>query len=310
MVKVLNLDDYIKSRPWEILDPYNCSLHPSVVKDNFNKNNQARFYILNKSVVGHLYPNSGGHIWTLSSYENFDTDLMQEAAKLARSEDRNFSEFTLVSGSKLPTNLPDYMYIKSRDRSEFEYIYKTKITIMMLSKNYATQRRYVKKFIKLYADNISFEIFKDDKDNSINDELLELYQSWLDHASLTNSELDHETKAFKKYLDERRPESYRKAFKIVMRYKGKIIGISINDIVSKNLAINLYFFCNLNMTGISHYLFHQTNKYLSDLGVEELNFQEDRGSMGLRRFKKMLRPHIINDMVTISIDYKNKPQHI
>ena len=92
-----------------------------------------------------------------------------------------------------------------------------------------------------------------------------------------------------------------------MRYKDKIVGISINDIVDKNVAINLYFFCNLNMTGISHYLFYITNKHLYESGVSELNFQEDRGSIGLRRFKKLLRPFEINKMVSLQVDYKNTP---
>lgn len=302
MTKTLNLNEYIKRKPWGVLDPYNCNLHPSVIKDNYNFKNKARFCITDNFVLGQLFLNGGDKLWSISSNKPIPVKELKNAANVARECDSNFTHFSLVSGYLLPDKLPKNISIHSYDLEESDYIYSTKSTTDMKSSIYATSRRYVKKFNTLYGDNITVDIYQDDSDKKLNDELSDLYHSWLDSAELNEKDLLQESVAFENYRDNRVDKSYRKAYKLVVRYKGKIVGISINDIVSEDTAINLYLFCNLNLTGVSHYLFHLTSRHLLDMGIVNLNFQEDRGSFGLRKFKKLLRPSIINETITLKFD--------
>jgi hypothetical protein len=170
----------------------------------------------------------------------------------------------------------------------------------MLSPKHATFRRYVRKFKSLYENDMTLKVYTDDSDNEFNDEILNLYRDWLEFGDLKELDLEEETLSFMNYLNLRGTNAYRKPYKLVVRYKGNIVGISINDIVSKNCAINFYMFSNLNLTGISHFIFHETNRLLLELGVTELNFQEDLGEKGLRQFKKRLRPISIYEMADVS----------
>lgn len=301
MPRLLNLEEYTQIKPWCLLSPYNCNLYPSVIKDNYNYQNKARIFIKNGLVVGNLFFNNGEAIWTFSSHKPVDKKLITDITKDVKRIDTGFKEFSVVSRNILPPSISEDFYVINDSHNEHEYVYKTMDTSLMKSKSYATPRRYVKKFAKLYGDNLEVAHYKDDSDSKINDELVELYESWLEHAKLSKKDLINETEAFNRYRHERFPQTYDKVLKLVYRYKGKVVGFTVNDIVSEKSAINLYFFGNLNLTGISHYMFNTTNAELLRNGISELNFQEDRGSEGLRNFKKILRPAFVNELVTLRI---------
>jgi len=203
MTKALTFKGYMGSNPWKILDAYNCNLYPSVVKDSYNLKNKARFYIIEESVLGHLFFNNGESIWTLSSKKTLDEKIITSAIVIAKKADKNFTELNVVSKNKLPENLPDNTTIKSLERAEYEYIYKTKPTLLLKSRNYLTPRRYVNKFIKLYGEHLTIDIYKDDSDSHLNGEINDLYQSWLEHTSMPKEDLLHETNAFNNYIKKR-----------------------------------------------------------------------------------------------------------
>ena len=85
-----SFDEYVDMKPWSKLDPYNCNLFPCVVKDNFNHDNKARFYVINNAVVGKLYANDGSRFWTISSHKQIDTETILKASVLAKKLDKNF----------------------------------------------------------------------------------------------------------------------------------------------------------------------------------------------------------------------------
>lgn len=300
MSRIYNLKEYYELKPWRLLDPRNDNLYPALVKDESNYNNEARF-IINKSVViGKLSRKKYGQYWTIGSKKLITAKDIIEASELAKKIDSSFNTFTLVSKAKLVKNLPGYIDIKASGRNESGYIYSTKKISHMHSANYSTFRRYVKKFRDIYGDDIQIDVYKDDSDRKYNKELLALYYDWLDFANLSENDLAEETLSFMNYLHKRNTGAYRKPYKIIVSYKGKIVGISINDIVSKDAAINFYMFSNLNLTGISHFIFHETNRHLREMGIKELNFQEDLGDKGLRQFKKRLRPISIYEMTDVA----------
>lgn len=298
---MMTLDEYIGQEPWDLLDPHNCNLYPCVIKDNYNFNNKARFLITDNIIIGNLILNDGKSIWSIGSNNPLNLEEIYDYAKKVKGIDKEFKHFSVVSRSIVPAKTHIGTSIVKDSRDEYEYIYDTNLAHQMKSSAYATHRRYTKKFNILYSENITVDVYHDDNDSTMDDELLNLYESWLDGAALFDKDAYLESAAFQKYRMLKKDRAYRRPLKLIVRYKGKVIGLSINDIVSANTAINLYFFCNLNLTGISHYLFYLTNKHLSDLGITELNFQEDRGSLGLRRFKKLLKPYKINELIEITV---------
>lgn len=299
MGKIYNLQEYCNLKPWRLLDPRNDNLYPAIVKDEANYNNEAKFIINNDLVIGSLNRKKHGNYWTLGANKTITADDIVEASKIARKIDMTFDTFTLVSKAKIADNLPSYIDLKPSRPEEYEYIYDTSKIADMSSSSFSTFRRYVKKFEKLYKDNVTIDVVQDDSDKAYNSELLELYRDWLEFAGLSEKELDQETISFMNYLDLRMPNSYHQPYKIIVRYKGKVVAISINDIVPKNSAINFYMFSNLNLTGISHFIFHETNRQLNKMGITELNFQEDLGNKGLRQFKKRLRPISVYELADV-----------
>lgn len=300
MSKIYNLSEYCEQKPWRLLDPRNDNLYPALIKDEANYNNEARFMINKNVVIGKLSRKKYGQFWTLGSKKLITAKDIVEASKIAKKIDSSFNNFVLVSKAKIDKNLPDHIELKASGRHESGYIYSTKKIAHMHSARHATFRRYVKKFKNIYENDLQIEVHRDDGDSKHNKELLNLYHDWLDFAGLSEHDLEEETLSFMNYLNLRDSGAYRKPYKIIVRYKGKIVGISINDIVSKDSAINFYMFSNLNLTGISHFIFHETNRHLREMGIKELNFQEDLGDIGLRQFKKRLRPISVYEMADVA----------
>lgn len=299
-----DLKKYCQINPWQLLDPCNDNLYPAIIKDEANHNNEARFFILDNLVVGHLSRQKHGRFWTLGKNQKITAEEIIDASNLAKKIDSSFNGFSLVSKKMLSSTPSDFISLRSSSPNEYEYIYDTHKIAIMKESGHATLRRYVNKFKKLYSDSITIEIYEDDADKRFNDELMNLYQDWLHFSGLSSEALKQETTSFTNYLNLRLKNSYHKPFKIIMRYKGKIVGISINDIVPVNSAINFYMFCNLNLTGISYFMFHETNRLLHEKGIKEFNFQEDLGNTGLQKFKKMLKPKDIYELVEVSASLK------
>ena len=210
MKNAFDLKKYCQINPWQLLDPRNDNLYPAIIKDEANYNNEARFFILDNLVIGHLSRQKHGRFWTLGKNQKITAEEILNATNLAKNIDSTFKGFSLVSKAMLDSTPSDYITLSESSPNEYEYIYDTHKIASMQESGHSTLRRYVNKFKKLYMDNITIEIYEDDSDNIFNDELMNLYLDWLHFAGLSSEDLKQETDSFTNYLNLRLKNSYHK----------------------------------------------------------------------------------------------------
>jgi hypothetical protein len=191
--------------------------------------------------------------------------------------------------------------IQIEDPSLSQYIYSTKLSTRLLGSEYAKLRREISRFNGLYSD--SLQIIRSNQ--CLNEQkkqlYTELFTSWCEFGVHDSRSSIDEKLTFQNFIGLTDYKSFKESIIIEIWYKDRLVGFSVNDIVSDNFAINYFHITNLNLSGISYYLFYATCIELENKGVEYLNFQEDCGLIGLREFKNHLKPFNVENQYKILI---------
>lgn len=300
--KLINLARYAAQSPWGKLDPFNDVLYPAIIKDNFNHNNKARLFLDKNFIIGRLHHQDLDPYWSLASPNPLSHKDLLRAKSVAEAHDEKFNKFQYVSGISL-TNLPKGKQFKTKAHSQdhYAYIYDIDEVSEMNHKHHSSLRRYVKKFVNSYGHKLEITLYDSLESLLVNkDKHQQLHSDWIESSDNKSPSKIDELRYFKNFLFNPQPKVYRDPLFIEVSYGGHLVGVSINDVVSENTAINYYHFGNLNISGISYFLLHYTAKCLRDRGVKYFNFQEDCGSLGLRNFKQKMAPIITNKLFSLS----------
>lgn len=297
--KLVGLNEYIaSSNPWALLDPINDNLYPSIVKDYFNDGNRARFFVSNNYVLGELHRFGEQPFWTLSSNKTLGIAHIEEAEKIVRNVDPSFSDIRMLSRNNIEDLKETGQWEASPEPSRYyPYIYDVQATKEMQGRKYASLRRQVNKFNRLYSDQARVVSYTAASDLiPILPQIEALFSDWLLFGNHTAEEIEGESLGFGSFLSLHFNKTFRKPLVIAIFYGPKLVGISVNDLVSPLSAINIYQFSNLNLEGISYYMFHLTAELLHQRGITTLNFQEDCGNKGLAEFKQRLSPILVPEL--------------
>ena len=187
--------------------------------------------------------------------------------------------------------------------SESEYIYKAKDFVDMVGKKYHGKRNHISKFSTLYpnATLVNYE-------SKYREDVMKFASAWVidkevSQDTLVNYDLDEEISRLVQMLDEVEKGNLICAILFV---EGKIVGVTIAEIMSSNNAIVMYEKADINYEGSYTYLARTFAKeYLYDCNY--INRQEDMGIEGLRKSKLSYNPdHMFVTYAIIDHKYRGE----
>lgn len=170
------------------------------------------------------------------------------------------------------------------DRDHFDYIYSIQEAIDLKGNRYGSKRNFVNRFKKLYeSDHMLIDL----SDPKTQKQILGLYQIWKSKSAKDPMEIKNELLAIKNLFKLAKNPSL---VNIGIYIQHKLIGFSINEILSNGYAINLFEKADTDYKGVFSYLRHITAVYLSKYGGLFLNHEQDLGIPGLRKSKLSYSP--------------------
>lgn len=180
------------------------------------------------------------------------------------------------------------------DRDNFDYIYLLEEAKEFIGNKHRAKRNFINRFKKFYKS--SYKTI-DLKDPRIQTEMLNLFDNWKRLKARSNSEVENELLAIKKILE------FSKDLELIcigLYIDDKLVGFSINEILSDGYAMNLFEKADTTYQGIFPYLRQVTSIYLLELGSKYLSHEQDLGIEGLRKSKLSYNPNFFLKKYTIT----------
>lgn len=180
------------------------------------------------------------------------------------------------------------------DRDNFDYIYQLEEMKELKGNKFGEKRHHINKFKKLY--NSSYRLINL-ADAETQQAVLDLFHRWLNLKGREKKEAENELAAIKKIFQ------FAKDLKLVcigLYIDGKLVGFSVNEMLTNGYAINFFEKADTNYQGIYPYLRQITANHLAELGCIYLSHEQDLGIEGLRKSKMSYHPHFFLKKYTIS----------
>jgi len=198
------------------------------------------------------------------------------ATVIGDADEEILKKFTEVSDVVECTEVPSLPYFADKDNAE--YVYSVADTLSLRGKRYEEVRR---KYNRAKTLNPKVLISK----QLLNAKETEALWGYFDKTESKNVDARVEMMAFEKWLmfAEQLPTNL-----IIVTKNSKIIGFSVVELLGKTLLIH-FFRTDHNVVGLAEYLFVEIVR-MYQRQAEWINFQQDLGIDGLRKFKEHLQP--------------------
>lgn len=276
-----------------LLDPECISLTPSIVRMWQNENDNS-FYLYNdRFVLGKVFPPDEPSCWSLNSINQLDESDIEEAVRLVKDNDSSASEIRFIPTTALEkiqnNNLP--YDITEEDTQYSDYIYNLQATHECSGGSYQDMRHNVRHFFSIYGEKTKIQTFEGwDALKDYKQQMYDLFEEWI-HAQADGSlSFAHEKKAFDTLMNSDIENVFNDLLLVVLTYKQKVVAFSINEKVGDYSLLNHFYKANLNLSGISHYMFYACASLFAQRNFTKFNFQDDCGLEGLKAFKLKMRP--------------------
>jgi uncharacterized protein len=174
-------------------------------------------------------------------------------------------------------------YRLSEDIDNYDYIYSMEKLALMKGKQYESIRRFVNKFQRLYSWEVKY-LDLDDKNTW--EEIAALNRIWVSQKQPGNSEIQ-DLSTVQRFRSIYENINY---FALGIYIEGTIRGYCIIELNSMEFTNCLFIYADTDYHGIYPFMKKQFASRLLDMGYNYLNFQQDSGFKGLRRYKRSLRP--------------------
>lgn len=180
------------------------------------------------------------------------------------------------------------------DRDNFDYIYLLEEAKEFKGNKHRAKRNFINRFKKLYN---SHHQLIDLNNPEIQKDILDLFYTWQKIKGKRNEEVENELLAIKKMLQ------FSKDLKLIcvgLHIDKRLVGFSINEILSDGYAMNLFEKADTTYQGIFPYLKYISTLYLLELESKFLSHEQDLGIEGLRKSKMSYNPKFFLKKYTIS----------
>ncbi len=179
------------------------------------------------------------------------------------------------------------------DRDNFDYIYLIEEALTFQGKKHRGKRNFVNRFKKLYKTTSQII---DIREIVVQNEMVNLFETWMKLKSKDQSEVENELSAIKKLF---KFAEHLDMLCIGIYHEGKLIGFSVNEVLKNGYAMNLFEKGDTAFQGIYPYLRHITAVYLHEKGCKYLSHEQDLGIEGLRQSKMSYGPNFFLKKYTI-----------
>lgn len=210
-------------------------------------------------------------------------------------------EITPVFCNVTPTDLvvlkekwPDLSAEGNRDW--YDYLYESKDLVEFAGKKYAAQRNHMRRFERDCPDWSFSRMTEDDLD-----EVREFYKRFLDERVKESDTAQAEIEKIFEVLDHFSQYGFLGG---ILRAEGKIVGISLGEIVRDTLFVHIEK-ADVSYSGVYQKL---VNCFAKEYVTEEVRFinrEEDVGDPGLRKSKLSYRPCKLLEKFTVTLNGEN-----
>lgn len=172
----------------------------------------------------------------------------------------------------------------TEDRDDFDYVFDVKEMVHLRGNKMGPKRNFINRFKKNYKYNYRIINLND---HSLKKSILGLTKTWKHNKGKEALSTKFEFCAIKNAI------LYGNKLDIMtigLFINNKLIGISINNLLPNNYAMNLFEKANVKYIGSFPFLRHITCKYLLETKRTWLNFESDIGVGGLRQSKLSYHP--------------------
>ncbi len=178
------------------------------------------------------------------------------------------------------------------NRDWYDYLYDSQDIVNFAGKKYANQRNHISRFERDNPD-WSFEIMTADHVN----EIRQFYMSFLEIRAKEDDKAQEEEEKIFEVLDHFDEYGFLGG---ILRVDGKIVGISMGEIVRDTLIIHIEK-ADTTYSGVYQKLVHCYAKEYVNEEVKFINREEDMGDPGLRKSKLSYRPIKLLEKFTVRI---------
>ncbi len=286
-----------------VLDPFCSFLHPSIVALWYNDKNQALYLPTDRYVLGKLFPIKEEPFWSLASKTPLGSPDLEEAIKTIQETDRSATSIEVIPKNSLAnaSGKLNSLEVQDVDEKFSDYIYDLKITTACLGGQYEDMRRHVRRFFNLYGKYTKLEIYEGwEYVRKYKKHAYHLFEDWTHYSTEGSRDYTQEEHAFDTFFQKDLKNIFGDIYIVILRYKNKVVAYSINEKIDNSTVMNHFHKANLNLSSISHYMFYSCSMLLAQKGFHYLNFQEDCGIVGLRAFKKKMRPATLTELLSVS----------
>ncbi len=195
----------------------------------------------------------------------------------------------------------DLLIQESRD--DFDYVIDCHAFSMLVGGEYRSKRQEVYRFLDMYSETAQVEEL-DLRNKTVQQEILDLFQFWIDNFDKNPLENAHEYKATQKLFSG--IDSYEmNAFGL--RVEGKLIGYILSRVVNHKYAMLEFGKWNMKYRGCGEFLQREAFVRLEAMGCTLINYEQDLGIEGLRHAKELCKPIFFLKKYRVSLKETEQP---
>jgi len=172
----------------------------------------------------------------------------------------------------------------SDDRDNYDYILSAPVLAELKGGHFLEKRRLRNNFIKEFGGSLRVEPI-DITDEKIKDQIRKMITLWADIKGDQANE--NELIAIDKMLNH---AGFFDLKSLAIYVDDEMLGFIINEHHSNDSVVSHFSKTDVSMTGATAYLVNENGKYLTSLGYEYINYEQDLGLPGLRKSKTLWQP--------------------
>ncbi len=199
-------------------------------------------------------------------------------------------------------NLKNSNLLIEEDRDNFDYVYDVSELSNLSGVKFKEKRHSFNKFSREHPN--AFWELKELGNQELYNQIIYVINAWEDKKKIDKktSDFEYEKIAINKLIKTLEGD---KIILSCVSVQDKVIGFSIDEILSDNYAISHFIKADNSYIGIYEFLNKKISEYLKDNGVLFWNWEQDLGIESLRRSKTSYRPINFIKKYKISLDLLN-----
>lgn len=178
-------------------------------------------------------------------------------------------------------------YAVSENRAYFDYVYDVHDWKNLSGKRFRDKRRQANRFSASFETHRTF--LTKDFNAELQHQILELFEEW-EHQAVGEDYLTTDIEEIEVLRALFKLSSRVDLWGVFVTVDGKLAGFTINQVLHDGFYLAHFGKSDRKFNGLASFLEKATAQYMSTLGCKQVNFEEDLGIPGLRKYKMSWKP--------------------